>query len=125
MLGVIRRLFNATTLLSLLLCLFSLYATVGNAWVAQHGGAIYWDDAAARWVPVTRGELNRDAAIWGAAAVVFGALPSLWLKRFVKERHERRCSPRGTCIRCGYDLRASKDRCPECGTSIPMTAAKV
>jgi rubrerythrin len=34
----------------------------------------------------------------------------------VGERDERR--RKGQCIKCGYDLRATPERCPECG-SIP------
>ena len=42
------------------------------------------------------------------------ALPAWWLRRRLADRRRRR-ELRGLCPTCGYDLRASPERCPECG----------
>lgn len=44
-------------------------------------------------------------------------LPTWWAKRQIYFALRRRRARRGWCISCGYDLRASGERCPECGAA--------
>jgi hypothetical protein len=43
---------------------------------------------------------------------VLAVLPAWWL---IRRRNARRARRAGLCANCGYDLRATPDRCPECG----------
>ncbi|MCX5659123.1 MAG: hypothetical protein NTW19_05290 [Planctomycetota bacterium] len=45
------------------------------------------------------------------------------IARFIA--HRRDLARIGLCESCGYDLRASIDRCPECGEPIPAKTAKM
>ena len=51
-----------------------------------------------------------------ALLVVFGIMPTWWLLAYRRRRMAG--LRRGHCPICDYDLRASKERCPECGTPI-------
>lgn len=59
---------------------------------------------------------------WGAAlplwllVILCGTYPAMrWVLR-PSLKHVRLA--RGLCVRCGYDLRATPERCPECGTAV-------
>ena len=62
---------------------------------------------------VRRDKVNLPLAFAIALAVAAGGTV-LYLRKWREDLRERRVRD-GHCAACGYDLRASPERCPECG----------
>jgi hypothetical protein len=58
-----------------------------------------------------------DTPLW-IVCLLFAWLPALWLRGHQKRK---RASAIGRCAECGYDLRATPTRCPECG-AVPAAS---
>lgn len=75
----------------------------------------------------TRGAAEGINYTWRAlsfpAYTIFGApLALIALHRMAGVVIRRRLQRRRVCVACGYDLRASPESCPECGTPVGKTA---
>jgi hypothetical protein len=69
-----------------------------------------------RWWNHTLRFLTRSAVV-AALLAIFATLLHRW------QRRAQRLP--GHCRSCGYDLRATPDRCPECGGPVPATSSHI
>ena len=103
----------------------------GLSWHTGHyGGSIGlrvggWFDLS--WHPANFGANGQGQgttmtfSIWPITLATGATFLAGWHRR----RQAARRAAVGYCSKCGYDLRASKERCPECGTTIrePATSS--
>jgi len=73
--------------------------------------------AAAARLPRRRSQRYSNPATNLVLILSMLVLPAVWLGHTARAHRNRRAQVQaGLCLRCGYDLRATPDRCPECGT---------
>jgi hypothetical protein len=91
----------------------TLLGRLGFQWAADgHGGRNHM-------VEWRRSSACVSLPHWALMAPAAVAVAGLAVKRL---RRSSRRAP-GTCVGCGYDLRATPERCPECGQATPAAAA--
>ena len=102
----------------------------GNPLSLRYAGSAYpTAGRASRWGPV---RVHRVNTYWFAVTVedwallvLAGLIPAVRVARFGRKLHRRTRLPAGSCPGCGYDLRATPDRCPECGRATSPAADRL
>ena len=66
----------------------------------------------------TRSKISVIVIPWWSLSVMAAILPFTVMLRSVISRLRQSSTKKGRCRACDYDLRATPDRCPECGTGV-------
>jgi hypothetical protein len=72
-------------------------------------------------VPVFSGTGNAGLVCTFLTLMPVGIIIGLRSAFMAPAAESRRRFPEGHCQKCGYDLRATPDRCPECGSPVNKT----
>jgi hypothetical protein len=114
--------FNSLTLLSLatvvvvmLLMVRGFFVSkdefdISPAWIAESGDGYLLVEHYSR---IGNSWHNVFSLSYPRVLLCAGSLPIAWM---IHSLIRKRKQTLGLCKTCGYDLRASPDRCPECGT---------
>jgi hypothetical protein len=101
--------------------LFTRLLPAEEGWCQTRGGAFVVPRRTVgfQYASVGDGVIRFLRIPYWALVLVTAFLPGLRLAGAFRTPNRRRKGAGGVCARCGYDLRATPDRCPECGTVPP------
>jgi len=90
------------------------------------GFALYrLDGGPNRYANVTVTVVDRRLCVpYWSLVLLFMAAPAPRLARMIRTRRRQARAAAGLCAACGYDLRASTGRCPECGAPAPVASTQ-
>jgi hypothetical protein len=87
-------------------------------WFSSFLGIVFWVRRSAVSPGFYTATIRQVAVPWWFVSAL-SAMAALALIRLTIVQRRRSRFGRGICQSCGYDLRATPDRCPECGTVPP------
>jgi len=95
---------------------WSVYAPGGSLATTHLGFAFISTTIPIFDIQARQAQITAVDVPWYAIMIGASVWPSFWLIEFRRRQRDRQHHRKDLCVRCGYDLRATPDRCPECGT---------